>query len=685
MKTKLRSLIFKNLIILAGITIISSCYELPDTESIVMPSWEIESINIPLVSQTKTLLEILEDDTTLTWFPVDGEQSPGLLLYSQSERITGSTIGDRLTLDPSEVLISNSIGPVKIGNIAPFETNISISDWTPFHPDESVVVPPLTVVGQQSEFALIDAFQSVKLNKGKINLILQNKLPVAITYNNFHILNNGGSGLQITKPLPSFAIEPNGIREFDIEIEPDVTIINNLLVNVDMSSSGSDGQIVTFPDEAGTTIIAELVNTEISNVIAEIPQNIINIESTFSFDSGNEPIELALAEIFSGSFVLNVQSQVDIDAELDITFHDMYDNYGNPFTVSTTIPRKGNLQINEPDLAGWKIEPLELTNKLRYSVTARTISTTDGDYREISENDGFNVSLEVSELVFSKVDGRFNAEFQMEEQTFRIDYGDFFDRFNFEALKLEDSFIYLDLLTSTYLPVIINDAVLTASNGIVENSINLDQITLPSSQPIKIAISDLFNGMTQVLPDDFRFNGVAAVNPANERIQVEKADSIFGIADIEIPLKIMIAGGSYSDNFELDIPDGAKDEIKKIQRLSINFNIINNIPASASLAVSVFDSLGNNVLNIPTGRDGTDKIYVTPPVIDADGEITGAGETTISLELTGEDVSAFLLGKNAQLDFQFETAGNSNEPVRLKITDSITYTVWGEVNYKFDN
>ena len=107
MKTKLSSLIF-----LSGMIILSSCYELPDTDSIVMPTWDIEGIHIPLVSQTKTLQDILENDSTLTWYPEDSENSPGVLYYSKIEEIEGSAVGEHLKLDQTNVSASSKVGTV---------------------------------------------------------------------------------------------------------------------------------------------------------------------------------------------------------------------------------------------------------------------------------------------------------------------------------------------------------------------------------------------------------------------------------------------------------------------------------------------------------------------------------------------------------------------------------------------
>ena len=685
MKSILRHPILYSLLIPAGLIFVSACYELPDTESITMPSWEVNGINLPIVNQTKSLQEILEDDSSFAWFPEDDQQLGGVVYYTKREKIAASNIGERLTIDQTEVNITSKVGPITINDIPPLDAIISISDWTPFHPDESVIIPPLLVSGQKSELSLIDSFQEVKFNKGRINLTLTNNLPMEVTYRNFRIENNDANRTLVTKPVSDFSIEPNGTRFLDIELETGVDILNSLLISVDMSTNGTDGALVRLPSDAGTIISAEVTEIEVGKVIAEIPQNSITIDSTVSFDSENQSVQLAKAEIKSGSFVVNFDSNIDVDATLEITFHDLYDAQGNNYSVTRNIPRLGSLQISEPDMSGWKIETTQATNELSYTVTARTIPSGSGDFSEISEDDDFNVNIVLSELSFENVDGSFKAEFQLEPQSFEIDYGEFYDKFNFQDLKVEDAVINLNLLTSTYIPVNIEDAVVTASNGLVTNSIPLDQFSLPSTEPIAVGVSELFSGMHEVLPTRFTFNGRAVVNPLNELIEVGVADSIYGYADIQIPLQFHLDGGTYEDKVEMDFSQDAKDAIDNILSLSLTFEIINNIPLGVSMVASVFDSVGTNIMNIPTESNAIDKIEVTAPVVNSSGEVLEASQVLETIELTGDDIKTFLNGKSMEFYFQFQTSDTPNEVVKLRFTDTITYRALGEAKFRFDN
>ncbi len=685
MKSKLKYRNFYSLLILAGLITISACYELPDTESITMPSWEVKGINIPIVNQTKSLQEILEDDTTFAWFPDDDENLPGVVYYNKREDIDGSNIGERLKIDQTQVNITSKVGPITIKDIPPIEALISISDWTPFHPDESVIIPPLLVAGQKSELSLISSFESVEFNTGRIRLNLTNNLPMEVSYRNFRLENNDGSGTLVTKPVSDFTIEANGTRVIDVELEPDREILNRLLVNVDMSTGGTDGALVRLASDAGTIISAEVQEIEVGKVVAEIPQNSITIDSTFSFDSENQSVELAKADVKSGSFEMNFQSNIDVDATLEIIIHDLYDAQGNNYSVTRDLPRLGSLQISEPDLSGWRIETNQTTNELRYTITARTIPSSSGDFSEISEDDDFTVNIMLSEMIFENVDGSFKAEFDLEPQSFEIDYGEFYEKFNFQELKVEDAVIYLNLFTSTYIPVNINNAVVTASNGLITNSVQLSQITLPSSEPIPIEVSGLFSGMHELLPTRFTFNGSAVVNPNNERIEFGEADSIFGYVDIQIPLEIKLAGGTYEDYVELDFSGDAKDALDNIQSLSLTFEVINNIPLGVSLLTSVFDSLGNKIMDIPTENSAIDRIEVSAPPVNSSGEVLESSQVIEIIELTGDDIKTFLDGKRMEFYLQFRTSNTPNEVVLLKYTDTITYRALGEANFRFEN
>jgi hypothetical protein len=191
--------------------------------------------------------------------------------------------------------------------------------------------------------------------------------------------------------------------------------------------------------------------------------------------------------------------------------------------------------------------------------------------------------------------------------------------------------------------------------------------------------------MTQQLPSDFTFNGSAEVNPLYERIVVEAADSIYGFADLEIPLKVKLTGGSFTDNIELDFSQDTKDAISDVDSLKLTFEIINNIPAGVSLIVSVFDENDQIIMTIPTESNAIEKIEVTPPIMDANGDVIEASQVSEILELTGDDILTFVEGKNLEFLIEFQTAETSNEIVKLKYSDTITYRAMLEANFRFDN
>ena len=455
------------LFFLIGITF-QSCVDIP--KDFVAPSYNI-SVAFPISDSLYTLNDILKNDSTIV--SSKNPNSMGLLYYVQKNKVQPFYVDNHLSINGFSTSVKQKIGSVKINDVTPISTTLKIEDWVSGALSGSTVILPADSTKFTRSFDQIKQFVSVTLDGGTLELKLINRLPVYTELRGITI-KNADNTIIAEKPLT----EPVSIPSMDsTTVSFDLsgkTISNSLVLESEIYTPGSNGQIVTLPQNAGTVIDAEFKNLTISKVTAPLPpQKEFNINNSVIIDDSTK-IEKAIFE--KGNFNIAFNNYLDVDITLKLTLKNLFKPDGLPFSTTISLNRKElNKVINAASLKGWSIQTLTQgtpTNKLSYTASISTGATTGP--RTLSKNDSVSVRIKFGNIIFSSVEGLIKpTKFDITKTNFDLNLGKFKDKFSFDSLKLNNPSILLGLNSSINMGIELKGK-MEASNNTQQRTLNVD-------------------------------------------------------------------------------------------------------------------------------------------------------------------------------------------------------------------
>jgi len=679
-----RNLVLNYFLIFAFLISQTGCFDKPD--DFVGPSWDMQ-INLPLTKKEYSLLEIVEKDSSV----LNSSQDPstlGLIYFGDTHAVSTIRLEDELKIDPFNTEFSQKIGALQIKYSIPAASEVQVEEWTTDVNSGSYQIFPEQEGDINIEIAGIETVESLSADEGKLNLIVQNNLPVPIQLRGL-IIRNANDGSQ-----ESIIEVPGNNPESWINISPGLfwsenysidgkTITNNLEYIGTIYSIGSNGDSVQIPEVAGTTILALFEDLIISEATAPLPvQNFQFTQSSTISDSTF--IEEGL--IREGRALLVANNNIDVDLRADVIFNNLFDNTGNQYQLSIPLARNEKNKIVELNsLIDWTVSttnPGVPTNAITYTINVVTDST--GEISTVNKNDSVLFALNFEELQFEKFSGILKPiKMDLENTGVKLEYDIGSDKLNFGKLNFKDAVFYLNFNSSADLEMLINGEIF-ASNGIIKRSMQIGDIIIPELTPKKIDISDLINEFENVLPDSFSIVGSSLLNPNYQSGSVSRGDSLFGTIDFEIPLNVGIAQASYKDTFEIDLGDVSEDDIDQVNYGEVTLAIRNAIPVGLTLTAIVLDSVNNIILKIPTEYNDITFVEVPKPEMSDAGEVLLASEKVQILKLVGEDIKKFLKNPFMAIEVNFNTAGEDNTPVKFRTFNKINIDIRATADYRVE-
>jgi hypothetical protein len=195
------------------------------------------------------------------------------------------------------------------------------------------------------------------------------------------------------------------------------------------------------------------------------------------------------------------------------------------------------------------------------------------------------------------------------------------------------------------------------------------------------------------LPQELRIEGSALVNPPDAYVpslagvgSVGRNSAYGGRADIEIPLMMGIANGTYRDSIALGdtTADGRKDyvinknQINDVNAGTVVIEIRNAMPVRIGFALNLLDSNRTSILQIP---QTVPELMVSAAGVDANGNVTVPANSTVSFELNREEVRKFIPAE--YLSFALSVVTTPGAPaVRFRTSDSVEIRVWSTLAYR---
>lgn len=642
-------------ILVAGMAFLfQSCADIPS--DFQAPRFDV-TLNFPITDTLYTIDDALKGDSTLV--PSTDPSVLGLLYYRQTNDIETFFIKDNLSLNGFSTRASQVIGSVKINNVTPIQTGIKVEDWTSNVSSGSQMIFPENLGDVNIAFPKIEQFNSVSLDGGTLTIKIINNLPVDTELRGI-LIRNAISGTTVAQKPES---EPQLIAALDsLSITFDLagkTIEDSLRYIGKLYSPGSGGNIVDIPADAGTKLIASFDGLSISSVTAVLPaQDPFRKDSTVVIDDSTF-IDKAVFE--QGSFEITFDNNLDLDINLNLKIDNLLDPSSNSYNQAVFLKaHELNHSVGVPDLSGWSISKLgsDPTNELSYSAVIAAVASTTP--KTLSKNDSIAININFGSIVFRSVSGKIKpTTFSIAESSFGFDLGDVKSKFKYTDINFNDPAILLKLKSSAKMEFELNGTI-NATNGTQSNTMNLDNVIIASQGSNVIDLRDygfknFINGFDAAIPDSFIFAGDATVNPNFSIGSVSKDDSVSGGVEIQIPLDVGIAGGTFLDTLTIDSLNVSDSTIDAINYAELTIELSNEIPVGIAFTGKILDANDNELFTIPPSYNSITEIKIEAPSVNSDGFVVSAANTTQTIQLKGEDAKTFIHNPKIAMKLTLET------------------------------
>lgn len=662
------------------ITLFTGCFDPPD--EFVSPQWDTE-VNIPITSKEFSLMEIVEKDSSLLKASQDPE-TLGLIYFGDTQNVSTIRIEDELKLDPFETSFSQKIGPLHVNVPLPAGTTIRVEDWTTDVTSGSYQVFPEQEGDVTVDIEGIETVESILIDEGTLLLVIFNNLPVEIVLRGIKIQNATDNSVVAEKSesIPSewITIPPGIIDTVSFPIY-NKNVSNSLQYIGTIWSGGSNNEEVYIREQAGTRIVALFQDLVIGSARAQLPSQNFYFDGEILIDDSTKIEEAVINE---GSALLTVNNNLDVDLTAVLSMKNLYDASDNQYTITIPLAKnEKNKIINIPSLKDWRIlsaEPGVPSGSIEYTVEATTDST---DYvSTVSKEDSITFNVNFEGLVFDSFTGILKPTlFELEESGFKLDYGDFNEQLQFGEINFKNAVFYLIMKSSFDMDLLLDGSLFAISSNEV-NTKDINDILIPSINPIEIKISSLINGFSSELPDSFSLSGSGLLNPYYKTSQIVRGDSVYGAIEFEIPLNVGIAQGNFTDTLDIDLND--EEDIENFNYGEVTITISNSVPVGLDVTAIVLDSNYNQILQLPTSYNDISSLEVPQPEVSETGDILLASQKVQTLILYQEDIQKLLKNPYILIDVNFVTAGNEVNPVKFKTSNKISFDIRAKAEYRVD-
>lgn len=272
---------------------------------------------------------------------------------------------------------------------------------------------------------------------GNLNINIGNQLGVdAVLHLNIDNLYNP-SGTPFHDDIPIDANTQNNSSETDINGYSIVMPLNDQKIDysytIETVSTGDNMAEIQNDDSVSVDISlygedneSDITFQEFKGIIAQEP-----IVESGDIVTASEQAEVKEAVILSGNLDITVDNQVNKAASqalptIDIQIHDIYNSNDNPISITGVELENGNnsIQINQQNnsLANYTIRPQNYDTQddqaISYTATVTIPSDQPGEYNLL---DSIDVNIDVTEITFNEVTGKFDRDPIIESDSIAID------------------------------------------------------------------------------------------------------------------------------------------------------------------------------------------------------------------------------------------------------------------------
>ena len=656
----------------------SGCVDVP--KDLVMPKWDVD-LTVPISSKSYTLWDAIKKDTSKLHYYTNADNNK-LVYYSDIKRIDRITVGDNLKINSFSTSASAKISSI---NISQVNTSILPRDFSPTIPyNSSIVFPAVTSTTITKEFTQSAQSGFVTIESGALYIRMSNSFPNPIQFTISRlVIKNKTDNSTIVDDNNSSVIPAGQTIEKNYSLTGK-TVYQAIIVEATISTAGSGSTYVTLNENNTLAFAAQVKNLVFTQVTARLDPNTFSMNDSYKFDDSTY---VQSAVIDRGAINITANSNLDLDITATLVIPNLKNSSGGSFTQVINLGRKQkNKVIAIPSLSGYTLsDPSNnLINTIQYSITA--VSAATSDYRTILKTDDINARIDISNLYFRSFTGRIKpTNLTVDETTIDLGLGDISGRLLMNQIDIENPSVQIKLRKSTNAQVNFSGQLLgrssthTAQMDIPLTTIGNNEtiITLNAAE-----LRNFIKSFSGKLPETISVRGKGVINPSYTTATIASADSLYGTAQIEFPMKVSITGGSLRDSSDVDISDNNRDEMKKVNGGTLNLEIRNGVAFDASVSLRLYDSANKFLMNLPANRAPNDTlIHVNPASVNSQGKVISSANSKITFTLTKADVDNIIKSKYLISKVSFYTTGNNGQPVEFKTSDAILIKAYGTLNY----
>jgi hypothetical protein len=684
--------------------ILSFVYQGCNIKQPTAPSWDV-SFNLPIAKKYYTLSDIIEKKSDLIKNYTDG-QNKDILYYSNVNTIDEIKIKNQLKVDGTGQTVSNTIGSISIKDDS---INASLGySWLDLTLQAGTVAPIPNASNLQinnTDFTLANQFSSVTINSGLLNISIVNYFPypVNLTLNSLSIINKSNGSI-IYHSAPNKIIPYLSTVALDPYQFPSNTFVEKDLQFVATVSINGNNTIITLPSYS-FKLIAKFSNMELSQAVAKIPEQDVQVNGNITFDNGAaQPTKIQKIVIDSGTLSGLVTNNSNVDALATITLN----NFIKPNGIDTlkilslSIPHNQTVNVfSNLSLQGYSVINPIATNLITYNVSVKTIGTSD--FRSVKSSDNFSGNFSIGTLYLQEFTGQLKpTSLDPTRSSVSFDVKDIENKIQFQQINLNSTNIQIKLHVNSIQPGTLfkfgidpNVSWIKAKNSTESfslplNSTTMDKTTITQSDSIiTLNSSSMSNFFKQFkhLPDSIIVNVGGVLNPDYGTVSLTNQNNISGTSNIELPFNIGILGGLVADSVNVDMSQDDRNKIKDLNSIAAGINITNGIPVALSFRGKLYDENNNFLMNFPPKHSDQDTVMnIAGAVTDNTGNVTTKINTTNKISLvsnqTVSETTLLSKAKYMRIYLNISTTRLNNQPVIFKTTNDLNITVYGSTDYQ---
>lgn len=622
------------------------------------PTWTT-NLTIPMMSRTYTMPEI-----------IDKIDQPGLGFDLDSNIVfTYSSDIDTFAVDTGEMKIndlalsfSEHVGLVTLDLSSPPSQTFQLTELIEFTGGSI----PISEFEIYYNLPIIPEYDWAEVASGGFYVVIVNDLGVDLALVQMDLIDRYFIR-SLTNPIITFPDTiPSGGRD-SVYVDVSGQTIS-CQIGVDLHCETPGGTVLATEDKIMSSA-AKMSSIQVVSARARIPQMERDISELIQIDYDNS---ISAGEMTSGTAVINVVNNTELDTEMDITLPDF--NLDGTVLTRHIIVGSDQAQQVAIDLNGYSFEPLDLSLPQNIECNAYVIIDSTGTAKaEIDHSDSISVGVDISGVEFSSVEGIFNAaEAQFDNVALEIDLPRGFDEIQLVnarmILQVENGFALDGDISIT----------IEGSNG---QSLVIDT-TIPAGSPtepmVSVIVENDLGDFLNPVPDAITIFGSAGFSGTG---RLTPDNYLFATVQIISPMEMLIDSASFegdltSEEIEQDDIDLITDHVLEARLVS---SIENHLPLGASVDIY----LGGDSTTILENPQVVISLDVDAGTVDQYGNVASVttSENTVVLDSLEIKVLENPVLYTAQVISLHNTDGQS---VKINLDDYINVSAIIEVEYRFD-